>query len=253
MPRNTAEHSTRTTEQAEDRTAKFRHDPTERYEEKRSASERFGVALQEADGNLAHEVAQVYDRNTDTRQASWMNQERNEPGTSGERLMIAYRDAALGLSEYQQRYLASELASAIAMPAHESSTSFSQDWDLERGNIQVFDQHGYDLLMEKVAQGFRDNWQETEGRIADYLYEARDWDVSMMRFGDTLQPVDHRLAYLYAISELQDLQRDIDQAALQGVVPEHIQDPELREEIEAMKMARGEKLLEAHVQDLARA
>ena len=107
--------------------------------------------------------------------------------------------------------------------------------------------------MEKVAQGFRDNWQETEGRIADYLYEARDWDVSMMRFGDTLQPVDHRLAYLYAISELQDLQRDIDQAALQGVVPEHIQDPELREEIEAMKMARGEKLLEAHVQDLARA
>ena len=71
MPKNTNEHtvghSSTTTEHAEDRTDEFTDDTTERYEEKRSASEHFSAALQEADGNLAQEVAQVYDRNTDTR------------------------------------------------------------------------------------------------------------------------------------------------------------------------------------------
>ena len=257
MPRNTTEHTaqhfTRTTEPLEDSAADFRREAAERYEEKKLASEHFSAALQEADGHLAREVAQVYDGNTDTKQASWMNQDWNEPGTSGDQLMLAYQDAAQGLSEYQQRYLASELARAIAMPAHESSTSFSQDWDMERGNVQVFDQHGYDLLMEKVAQGFRENWQDTEEIIADSLYEGRNRDVTMMRFGDASQPVDNRLAYLHAIGELQELQRDIEQAALHGTVPEHIQDPDLREDIEVMKMARGERLLEAHVEDLARA
>lgn len=261
MPRDSTEHHTgRSTEHSggtaeydRDRAADFTPELTGNYEERKSASEHFGAVLREEDGNLTREIAAVYERTTDTRQASWMNQEWNEPSGSGERLMLAYRDAALGLNEHQQHYLASEIARTLAMPVHESSTSFSQDWDLERLNAQVFDQRGYDLLMEKAAQGFRNGWQDAETRIADSLYEARDRDVSMMKFGDIEQPVDHRMAYLYAVGELQDLQRDIDQAALHGVVPEEIRDPELREEIEAMKMARGEKLLEAHVRDLARA
>ena len=104
--------------------------------------------------------------------------------------------------------------------------------------------------MDKIAQGFQANWQETERRIADSLYEAQDRDISMMKFGDIEHMVNHRMTYFYAINELQDLQQDIDQAAVHGAVPEHVQDPDLREEIEAMKMARGEMLLETHLQDL---